>query len=116
MKRRLELSVVGIEYRVTPATVRKLQDGLPLQAELLREPDNSYDENAVKVVLTDKSLKGQFHIGYLSRQLASEIGPRMDAGRFPYVQAVLTEIDEKTGKLDVRMAAKAKAISKVPGN
>jgi HIRAN domain len=106
MNRDLELTVVGINYRVTPATIRELQELLPLQCELIREPDNYHDPNAVKVVLTDRRWRRGFHIGYLSRQLATEIGPRMDGGKFPYVTASLGRLGNQEGLLQVRMARK----------
>lgn len=43
---------------------------------IIREPDNQYDPNAVRV-----SLFGMFHVGYLPRELAAQIAPLMDSGR-----------------------------------
>ena len=43
---------------------------------LVREPENPYDSNAVRV-----SLFGIYEMGYLPRWLAKDIAPQMDAGR-----------------------------------
>lgn len=43
---------------------------------LIRDHDNQYDENAIKVVFGKK----RHHIGYLPRDLAEEIAPLFDAG------------------------------------
>ena len=48
--------------------------GLP-PYELVREPGNPYDPNAIKV-----SLFGHFDLGYIPRQLALHLAPLLDEG------------------------------------
>jgi hypothetical protein len=43
--------------------------------ELVREPDNSHDPNAIRVVV------GGLYLGYVPRWLARRLAPAMDAGR-----------------------------------
>jgi hypothetical protein len=43
--------------------------------ELVREQDNPYDKNAIKVALF-----GHFELGYIPRQIAKELAPIMDSG------------------------------------
>ena len=42
---------------------------------LVRESENPYDSNAIKV-----SLAG-LHLGYVPKRIAKELAPKMDAGR-----------------------------------
>ena len=44
--------------------------------ELVREPDNKFDKNAIGVVAT----KHKLHIGYIPKKLASKLSPIMDNG------------------------------------
>ena len=43
--------------------------------ELVREPDNPHDPNAIKVALF-----GHFDLGYIPRQLALHLAPLLDEG------------------------------------
>jgi len=60
-----------------------LQDWRMLQ--LIRDPGNPYDRNAVKICLST----GQ-QIGFLSAELAAEFAPKIDKGK--RIEAVITEI------------------------
>lgn len=69
----LELSVVGLRYRLDPEELLRLEkiidkDG-SIPCILEREPDNEVDPLAVKVVLIDPQHKlfNRRHIGYLQR-------------------------------------------------
>lgn len=96
MPRLVEFEVVGINYRLTPATMRDMQADLPLLCRLVREPDNSHDENAIKVMEVEKD---NFQIGYLARQVAEVLAPAMDIGKFPFESTcLLTEIDPNLGR------------------
>ena len=101
--RTLDLTVVGLSYRVTPAKMEDIAVDAPLQAELVREPDNNHDPNAVKVVLIEKPWEN-FHIGYLSREVAKELAPRLDGG-MEIAEAWLLSVDliESKGELTVKV-------------
>jgi len=42
---------------------------------LVREPDNTYDKNAIRVAIGDKKL------GYIPKAIARDLAPEMDAGK-----------------------------------
>jgi len=50
------------------------RDGLLIE----REPHNQFDPNAIKVMSPD----GVYHIGYVAKEVAVELAPLMDEGRF----------------------------------
>ncbi len=58
-------------------------------AKLVREPDNPYDPNAVRVVLSGE------HIGYVPKSVAEHLAPAMDGGE--RVRIVNTEIGKFQG-------------------
>jgi single-stranded-DNA-specific exonuclease len=67
----IETRVVGVSYDNRQAVVALLTQWE--QIYLIREPDNAFDANAVKVQRWDHQ---QF--GYLNRELAKILAPRMD--------------------------------------
>jgi hypothetical protein len=99
-RKKLELEVVGMHYRLTPSTITKMTKDVPLKCELKREPDNPADENAVMVLVTEKPYgkeHGGMPIGYIARATASVIAPSIDAGEWPFDEIWLTEIDDLRG-------------------
>ena len=116
--------VVGISYHVTEQTqeiLHLLAKISPLKAELEREPDNSADENAIKVMLTDKKRlrdeypqvfgSDRYFLGYLRRGVAAVLAPRMDGETVKVKNARLESLDVKegTGVLRVNLAKMAKS-------
>lgn len=67
-------TLMGAAHRDAAARsiVQSLREGDALTLE--RDPDNAYDENAVRVMWQD------VWVGFLERGVAAEVGPRMDAG------------------------------------
>jgi single-stranded-DNA-specific exonuclease len=63
--------VVGVTYEGRQAVVALLTEGE--RVTLIREPDNPFDPNAVKVIRWDHR-----QIGYVERELARILAPRMD--------------------------------------
>lgn len=99
--KQIEVSVVGLNYRATVSTLKKLASEVPVQCALEREPENEHDENAIKVVITEKPWRrphGGFHIGYVKRETAAAIAPALDAGTFPFNRAWLMSVDPETGR------------------
>jgi hypothetical protein len=114
--RQLELSVVGIEHRITHDTMRKMVRQLPIKCYLQREPDNMHDVNAVKVVVhPDNDFRApNWHIGYLRRAVAEKFAPRMDAHNIEVLDCDLIEIDTETwreGTLKLILSGKAESIA-----
>jgi single-stranded-DNA-specific exonuclease len=68
--------VVGVIFEDRQAVVALLTEGE--RVSLIREPDNPFDSNAVKVVRWDHQ-----QIGYLDRELARILAPKMDFYRRP---------------------------------
>jgi hypothetical protein len=92
---KLNVSVVGLEYRVTTTTLREMEEALPLKCYLTREPMNRYDPNAIKVVVhPDNEYRADnFHIGYLRRTVAELFAPLMDEGTLDVLECRLVELD-----------------------
>jgi single-stranded-DNA-specific exonuclease len=69
--RSVETRVVGVTFENRQAVVALLTEGERLS--LIRDPDNPFDPNAVKVVRWDRQ-----QIGFLDRELARIMAPKMD--------------------------------------
>ena len=52
-----------------------LEEAAPVELEARREPDNAFDPNAIAVFDG-----GGRQLGYLSREVARQLGPQMDRG------------------------------------
>jgi single-stranded-DNA-specific exonuclease len=85
--RSIETKVVGVTYEGRQAVVSILTERE--QVFLIREPENAFDSNAVKVVRWDRQ---QF--GYLNRELAKILAPRMDR----YGRLVKATVSRLTGE------------------
>lgn len=76
----MEVSAIlrGLSFRPPEAKAyaNTLTEGDPLLIE--REPSNQFDPNAIKVL----SPEGSIHIGYVAKEIAVELAPMMDEGRF----------------------------------
>lgn len=103
-KRKLEISVVGLRYRVTLRGMKEMGAKVPLAASLTREPENDADPNAIAVYLIDKPWRN-FHIGYVPREVAKEIAPLLDSGELVIDKVTVTEIDpnEARGQMTVKV-------------
>ena len=65
-------AVRGISFYETAVLLSDTSPGQPL--ELVREPDNAHDKNAIRVHSGGKL------IGYVNKQMASRLARRMDSG------------------------------------
>ena len=79
-----DFPVVGTQYENRNERIEKLRVGDPV--ELVREPDNQYDSNAILVRTRDGSL------GYISSEHSSLIAPLLDSGEFTCKAEVTTVI------------------------
>jgi len=76
----LPTTVVGVTYKNSESgssrqdNIASIIDEAFKVCRLRREFDNPYDKNAVAVFICDKK------IGYLNRQLASVLAPKIDSG------------------------------------
>lgn len=90
--RTLHTKVVGVtkqneDRKNIQDILKDLYDGCDLT--LKRDPQNPYDANAIKVYAAGD------HIGYISKDLAKDLAPKMDKG-----VVVTASIDEITGGED----------------
>jgi|SRR3972149_3938292 len=109
--RKLETSVVGMQYRIGMSTRGMLAKHLPAEISLRREPFNPADRNAIAVFWEDKPYTG-FQIGYLPREVAAILAPLMDLKELEVKKARLVELDVPKGRGEAVIVFKAKA--KVP--
>lgn len=114
----VELTVVGLQYRVTTSSRIMLADNLPFPVRLEREPENEHDENAIKVVAVKyfSHSFNDFHIGYLTRAVASEWAGPLDTGKLMIAEAWVTgiDVDAGTAELVVKARKGAKFLSTKP--
>lgn len=78
LKSIMETKLAGVSYGNRQEVIGQMS--IKDKIHLLREAGNVYDRNAVAVCLT----KTGKHIGYLPRQIAADLAPRLDKGEiFP---------------------------------
>ena len=82
--RSIQARVVGVTYGGRQTVVAQLQEGE--QVFLVRDPNNTFDPNAIKVI----RVNGQ-QIGFLDRNLAARLSARLDEYGQP-VQAYVSSI------------------------
>lgn len=113
VEKEIRLSLVGVSYRVPPATRKFLLGHLPCRVVLAREKDNLQDENAISVAIEDKGVPyNGMKLGYLRRQVAAVWANEIDAGRLTISKAYLIELDavEGVGELLITVKAFSKAL------
>ena len=89
----IKFKVVGVTFKNDDTGVSRQQIISQLNKEsavfLVREPNNKYDKNAVKVM----TLLGQ--VGYVAKDYAEILAEMMDSGRI--FQAKIDEVDTYKG-------------------
>ena len=66
--------IKGLNYRGNEVKNFVLESTYPRPVQLERDHENEYDENAIQVFL-DGTM-----IGFIAKEIAAWLGPRMDAG------------------------------------
>lgn len=100
------VTLVGINFRMKAdarALLARIVAKKPLKLALFREPDNKYDPNAIQVLGAAGAYDG-IHLGYIPRETAEVLAPRIDEGTVAVVKATLTELwapDFKQGNVDL---------------
>lgn len=84
--KRYTMHIVGEQYEGRQEVIKLLKRGDPLT--LVREPDNSYDENAVNIMYKGRS------IGYLSQKNAEWIADLLDDGEALVASVATIALDE----------------------
>lgn len=76
----LDFKLMGVNFRPKDGAARKivasLEIGDELELRLEPEPDNQYDENAIKVI---EVTSGEF-LGYVEKEIAKVLAPLLSAG------------------------------------
>lgn len=70
-----EFKLVGVTYRDAQDNIKKFGCKDIGSYALVREPDNRHDSNAIRVALT-----GIAFMGYVPKEIAKDLAPKMDAG------------------------------------
>lgn len=73
--------VVGVTFDNRQEVIARLSEGE--RVSLIREPDNAFDPDAVKVVRWDHK-----QIGYLDREVVKILAPKMDFYKRPIIATV----------------------------
>ena len=72
----LTTKLAGVQFGACQDNIKKYAGPGVGDFELVREQDNPYDQNAIKVALF-----GHFEFGYTPGPIAKELAPLMDNGR-----------------------------------
>ena len=103
-KTKLNLTVVGMQYRMTKQLRFELNEVSPFKIKVEREPENTHDENAISVAINEKGVPGHpMKIGYLRRVVAAELAPEMDEGHLTITKARLLEVDIDEGTAEAEI-------------
>ena len=94
-ERHLFAPLVGMNYRVGVQLQEEFAANTPFRVKLEREPENRFDENALKVIAQE--LRPGMHIGYIARDVAARLAKLMDSGRIEVEGGAVTEIDGENG-------------------
>ena len=115
----IELDVVGLQHRITTSTRRWLAKSLkengPIFCKLVREPENTHDENAIKVVIQEGNYK-DLHLGYIQRAVAAVLALMMDDSLITDVLLAIVSIDVDAGTADARLQFTAPSKVKFPNS
>lgn len=108
----IELPVVGMAHRVSQSSRKliaaRLEKGV-IPCEILREPDNLHDHNAIMVIMDGQPFK-DMRIGYIARAVAAKMAPLMDEGNLTPIESALTMVnaDEGQGLLYLKFSSPVK--------
>lgn len=112
----LNISLVGMNHRVTPSTRNMIASYIerngPVKCSLVREPSNEHDSHAVKVVC-DEGPYRNLHLGYLPRTVAAEFSPAMKKGEIKVTSVYLAELEPRDG--DGELVIKLSKAKENPG-
>jgi hypothetical protein len=107
MAKHVDITVKGMKFRVTPKMVIAMAKDLPIAVVIEREPENPYDENAIRVVAVEPpwvKAHGPMQIGYIAKEVAAVYAPLMDFEEFPFhLAGEIILIDEAEGEATLRL-------------
>lgn len=92
-----QVDVIGLKFRWKRDARQALAASIGARGiggiQLVREPENKYDENAIMVLLPDRLHDGK-QLGYIRRESAELLAPKLDSGELRIVSAKLVELLE----------------------
>lgn len=100
----VELSVVGLKFRMKKDVQRVVAGMVPFNVEIERDPGNQWDANAIKVTIADPKLgelDGKF-IGFFRRGVASQLAAKLDDGEIEPDTFIITAIYADDGEADCK--------------
>ena len=71
----MTLKLAGVQFGACQENIKKFAGPGVGNFELIREPDNPHDKNAIRVALF-----GHFKFGYIPAPIAKELAPQIDSG------------------------------------
>lgn len=114
--RKIEMVIVGLQHRLTPSTRNMLERRVseaPVEVAIEREPDNSFDEHAIKVIISDTPYKN-LHIGYIPRGSAALLAPLMDTDEIKEIHGTMTDVQPMDGTATMLLQFKTAVNVKAP--
>lgn len=93
MSKQMELHLVGTKHHVKAQTILEISNCCPLEVRLVREPKNEVDPNAIRVEAVGEPWDGM-KLGYVGRETARVVAPRMDKKQIQIKGVTLEELDE----------------------
>jgi hypothetical protein len=82
-----DITLVGLKHRNIREARRQLANRLPVRVTLVREQENRFDVNAIRV-----EIPGMKH-AYIGAESAAVLAPHMDEGTLVFKSATLTSLD-----------------------
>lgn len=88
-----DLDVVGLGFRLKKDVRRALAGRCPVDGvKLVREQENKYDINAIRVVYPNSGALAGKQIGYIRADSAAILAPLMDEGELVFKRGSLTRL------------------------
>jgi HIRAN domain len=98
-------TIVGLQYRTTKEARRHLATKVPFSVIFKREKKNEYDPNAIAVFVAQGNFLAGQHIGYLRKEVAAVISPKVDAKEIHLPAfGIVDAMNVDHGTAEVRMA------------
>jgi hypothetical protein len=98
-------TIVGIQYRMPKDTRRMLSKHVPFSVYFRRDKKNEYDPNAIAVFVADGIPYKGMHLGYLRKEVAGVIAPKVDAGQITLPAfGIVDSFNVDEGTAEMKMA------------
>lgn len=98
-----DLMVVGMGFRLkrdVRQVLAQTAERRGVAVKLVREQENKYDLNAVKVIHADTGALAGKHLGYLSAETAAILAPLLDNGKNGGLKFKSAKLIDMDGELD----------------